>query len=229
MQESAKGAETPPHVLSASTLIFTISIKIDEIQQSFEASYTRTQTSDLHTYDHTIHSLLPAFSLLRITTSMACEIPVWCAKTREWRPCTRAASCIAETFLDGQLIRKCCCKQHKPKAIEKLVQRGAHDVWGQRTTWRLGSQVVNAHVRVEVTATGVVEHVSRGTVEFGPMTERAHLDDFYDEYHEEYSRIGMARLQHEDDEWRARYEHCARHMLAIEERLDTLSETACVC
>lgn len=160
---------------------------------------------------------------------MACEIPVWCAKTREWRPCTRAASCVAETFLDGRLIRKCCCKQHKPKAIEKLVQRGAHDVWGQRTTWRLGSQVVNAQVRVEVTATGAVEHVSRGTVEFGPMTEHEHLDDLYDEYHEEYGRIGMARLQHEDDEWRARYDHCVHHMRAIEERLDTLSETACVC
>ena len=165
------------------------------------------------------------------STTMACEISVWCAKTRDWRPCTRSATCVAETLLDGQLIRRCCCAQHKPKAIEKLVQRGVHDVWGQRTTWRLGSQVVNAHVRVEVRPAGKApreEFVSRGTVEFGPMTEREYLDDLYDEYHEEYSRIGMARLQHEDDEWRARYDHCARHMQAIEARLETLSEVV-VC
>ena len=115
----------------------------------------------------------------------------------------------------------CCCKQHKPKAIEKLIQHGPHDIWGQRTTWRLGSQIVNAHVRVE-DSSSIPEHVSRGTVEFGPMTQQEFLDDLYDEYQDEYSRIGMSQLQHKDDWWRRRYDDCAHHMRVIEERLHTL-------
>lgn len=151
---------------------------------------------------------------------MACEIPVRCAKTRDWRPCVRSATCSVETLLDGDHIRICCCKQHKPKAIEKLIQHGPHDIWGQRTTWRLGSQIVNAHVRVEDTTSGT-EHVSRGTVEFGPMTEHEFLDDLYDQYQEEHSRIGMFQLHREDDVWRRRYDDCADRMRVVEDRLRT--------
>lgn len=174
-----------------------------------------------------IHTVTLTLSDIHTTTTMACEIPVWCTKTRSWRACTRSATCTAETFIDDQIIRKCCCKQHKPKAIEKLIQEGPHTTWDQRTTWRLGSQIINTHVRVEVTPARKpteVEHVSRGTITFGPMTEREYLDDLYDVYHEEYGRIGMCGLQHEDDEWRRKYDECAYHMQMIEDRLDSLPD-----
>lgn len=159
-----------------------------------------------------------------------CEIPVWCTKTRTWRACIRSATCTAETFIDGQILRQCCCKQHKPKAIEKLIQNGPHTTWDERAvSWRDGLQIINAHVTVEVKHVNKpteIEHVSRGTIPFGPMTEREYLDNLYNVYHEEYGRIGMFSLQYEDDEWRRRYDECAYHMRMIEDRLDSLPDVS---
>lgn len=146
---------------------------------------------------------------------MACDIAVRCAKTHDWRPCTRSATCVAETLVDGQLTQLRCCKQHKLKAVDTLIQTGPHDIWYQETTWRLVSQLINTHVRVLMISTGEVDHISRGTIYFGPMTKVEYLDHEYDTYHDEYSRIGMCGLHREDDE-------CLVHMRYLDSRREVL-------
>lgn len=56
-----------------------------------------------------------------------------------------------------------------------------------------------------------------GTVEFGPITERTHLEALYDEYFEERARTGMFGLHLEDHEWRVRYDDCVLNMSTIDQ------------
>ena len=91
-----------------------------------------------------------------------------------------------------------------------------HTVHFQRTTWRLRTQVINTHVRVVCLKKTPEEAsvVSRGTVEFGPSTEREYLDALYDECFEERCRIGMFGLQ---EERREQYDELSDRMRDIVE------------
>ena len=59
-------------------------------------------------------------------------------------------------------------------------------------------------------------------VHYGPVTERVHLEQLYDEYHQEYSLIGMYDLQYESASYRETYHDCIHNMNRISDRLDEL-------
>ncbi len=123
-------------------------------------------------------------------------------------------------MVDGQLKTLLCCGRHKARAVDTLVDTDPdHTVHFQRTTWRLRTQVINTHVRVVCLKSpeeaSVVDHVSRGTVEFGPMSRQEYLDALYDECFEERCRIGMFGLR---EERREQYDELTQRMHAIEER-----------
>jgi hypothetical protein len=91
--------------------------------------------------------------------------------------CTRLATFVVDTLVDGLITHRFCCGQHKARAIQELVDADPyHDIHFQRTI-----QVINTHVRVvDLKTSTEVDCVSRGSVQFGPMTQREQLDHLYD-------------------------------------------------
>lgn len=141
-------------------------------------------------------------------------------RTTRGGTCSRPATFVVDTLVDGHLAHRFCCAQHKPRAIEELVDTDPYHDLHFVTTLRLCSQIVNTHVRViRLADSSVVECVSQGFVEFGPMTEREYLDHLYEMYQDEYCRIGMFGLHEDDRYYRDRYDQLARQMRAIEDRL----------
>jgi hypothetical protein len=120
-------------------------------------------------------------------------------------------------MVNGQLKTLLCCGRHKARAVDTLVDTDPyHTVHFQRTTWRLRTQVINTHVRVVcLKSPEEASVVSRGTVEFGPMSEHEYLDALYEESFEERCRIGMFGLR---EERREQYDELTQRMRDIEER-----------
>lgn len=149
---------------------------------------------------------------------MACEHEVFDKKSRTWRPCTRSATLFAESLIDGEVTRMCCCKQHYPALLRRIVSADPYQ-FGHGKRNRLHSETINTHLVVKSRKETPIERVHLGTVHFGPETEMEYLDRMYDHYHDEYCLIGMYRLQHEYDDWRDKYNECAYHMRCIESRM----------
>ena len=147
---------------------------------------------------------------------------------RSQTSCAQPATYVVDTMVNGQLKTMLCCGRHKARAVDTLVDAdpyasnggarpfGAyHTVHFQRTTWRLRTQVINTHVRVVcLKSSEEASVVSRGTVEFGPMSRQEYLDALYDECFEERCRIGMFGLQ---EERREQYDELTQRMRDIEE------------
>ena len=142
---------------------------------------------------------------------MACDTPVFCKKTREWRTCSHSAVFSVESMVDGDITRTCCCKQHK----QKTITSHARSVNSIVTVSSLGDN------------SGIVETHLLGTVPFGPETESQFLEKQYEKYFDEYCLIGMYNLRDEDDpchdEWVAKYRLCEAQMALIDQRLAQLN------
>ena len=136
---------------------------------------------------------------------------------RSQTTCAQPATYVVDTMVNGQLKTLLCCGRHKARAVDTLVDADPyHTVHFQRTTWRLRTQVINTHVRVVcLKSPEEASVVSRGTVEFGPMSRQEYLDALYDECFEERCRIGMFGLQ---EERREQYDELSDRMRDIEER-----------
>ena len=141
----------------------------------------------------------------------------WLA-VRDGRRCSRSIVYTVESFEDGVITRLFCCAQHKPKAIREVFDQQTHFGHGQRT------RCANDHINsiVVTVKSGETETHHLGTVGFGPITERTHLEELYEQYFEERARIGMFGLHLEDSKWRARYDECDHSMREIEQRLACL-------
>jgi hypothetical protein len=98
--------------------------------------------------------------------------------------------------------------------------------FGHGERYRQRGNVINTHFVVSsITPSSssssiVFEH--RGTIQFGPITEREHLEQLYDEYFDEYSRIGMCDLQYDTAYFQDKYNDCVYHMNLIDYRIDAL-------
>lgn len=145
---------------------------------------------------------------------MTCEI-----STRDGSRCSRCMVYTVESFEDCVLRRLYCCAQHKPKAVREVFDQKTHFGHGQRT--RSPNAYINTIVtvaRCDRICDDETHHI--GTVAFGPISERTHLEAMYDEFFDERSRIGMFGLHLEDPDWRARYDDCVHNMSMIEQRLN---------
>lgn len=156
-----------------------------------------------------------------MATKSMCEHEVFDKKTRTHRPCTRPATLVVETLIDAVTTQRCCCGQHRRSTIGRILAVDSSQ-FGHGHRFRHQEDVINTHVLVSSLSDGSVERMHRGTVHFGPVTEMDHLDRLYDDYQDEYCRIGMSQLQHEDDDWRSRYEDCSYHMHCILDRMQEI-------
>lgn len=92
-----------------------------------------------------------------------CEIMIQRSKTHSANQCSRNATYVAETVIDGKITQIKCCAQHKSKAVDSLIKasNGA----------KLFS-IINTHVKMEnILNPAMVEYFTKGTVKFGPETE----------------------------------------------------------
>ena len=144
---------------------------------------------------------------------MTCAI-----STRDGGPCSRPMVYTVECFEDSVVRRLYCCTQHKPRAMREVFDNTTHFGHGQQ------SRDADAYINTIVTVSRcdrICDNKSEthqfGTVEFGPITERTHLEGLYDEYFEERARIGMFGLHLENHEWRVRYDDCVHHMSTIDQ------------
>lgn len=153
-----------------------------------------------------------------------CQHEVFDKKRRTDRPCTRPATSVVEIFIDGLSIQRSCCTQHRQSTIDHIIAADSRQ-FGDRQRNLRRDDIINLHVLVLHMSDGSVERIHRGTVHFGPMTEMEHLDRLYDDYNDEYCRIGMFQLHHDDVKWRTRYDECAYNMQCI---LNRMEEIECV-
>ena len=162
-------------------------------------------------------SLLTLYTIETIMTT--CEV-----SNRDGRRCSRFMVYTVESFEDGNVSRLGCCSQHKPNAIRNVYDSQTHFGHNHRT--RCVNDHINSIVTVErcehiLDEAVEIHHI--GTIEFGPITEIEHLETLYDEYHEEYSLIGMYNLHNEDEDWSKKYNECKSRMRMIERRLFALA------
>ena len=144
--------------------------------------------------------------------------------------CSRRALLTVESYCDGQLISKCCCKQHRQNAIKAVVSSSIGH-FGHYERWNEWSGHINTHVTVtsvDIVTSLDTEYLHVGSRVFGPMTETDYLRKEHDGYFQEYSLIGSFNLRDQDDEdypqWLSKYEDCKSRMREIETRLDELGE-----
>jgi hypothetical protein len=150
-----------------------------------------------------------------------CEHEVFDKKTRTHRTCTRPATLVVETLIDGVTTQRCCCGQHRRSTIDRILAADSSQ-FGHGQRQRDRDEVTNTCVLVSSLSDGSVERIHRGTVHFGPVTEMDHLDRLYDDYQDEYCRIGMFQPLHDDVEWRSRYDDCSYHMRCILDRMEEI-------
>ena len=111
--------------------------------------------------------------------------------------------------------------QHRLSTIE-LIITADQSQFGHGKRDRNCSDVINTHFLVSSMsddASSSIECEHRGTVHFGSVTERVHLEQLYDEYFDEYSLIGMYDLQYESDSYRETYDDCLNNRDYISDRL----------
>jgi len=159
-----------------------------------------------------------------MTTKSMCEHEVFDKTTRTHRPCIRPATLVVETLIDGVTTQRCCCGQHRRSTIDRILAVDSSQV-GHGQRFRQQEDVINTQVLVSSLSDGSVERIHRGTVHFGPVTEMDHLDRLYNDYQDEYCRIGMFQLHHDDFEWRSRYDDCSYHMQRILDRMEEIRFT----
>ena len=92
-----------------------------------------------------------------------CEIMLQRSKTHSANQCSRNATFVAETVIDGKTTQIKCCAQHKSKAVDSLIKVSNGS--------KLFS-IINTHVKMRnIRNPSMVEYFSEGTVEFGPETK----------------------------------------------------------
>ena len=92
-----------------------------------------------------------------------CEIIIQRSKTHSANQCSRNATYVAETVIDGKITQIKCCTQHKSEAVDSLIKAS--------NGLKLFS-IINTHVKMENILNPVmVEYFTKGTVKFGPETE----------------------------------------------------------
>ncbi len=151
--------------------------------------------------------------------------------TRTGATCSRREAFTVESYCDGQLFSKCCCKQHRRNAFNAVVSSsGGH--FGHYERWNEWSGHINTHVTVtsvDIVTSLDTEYFHVGSRVFGPMTETDYLRKEHDGHFQEYSLIGSFNLRDQDDEdypvWLSKYKDCKSRMREIETRLDQLGES----
>lgn len=159
---------------------------------------------------------------------MVCEISVFCKHSGIVRPCIRNAVFRLETFCNARVRRQTCCKQHKLKTIDNLIQANPYHFCHYVPTRDL-NQIINMYVSVEHLSkhtgqpTGLIERVHVSTIPFGPKTESEYLWHEYRKMGYEMSLIAMYRLHLVDEKWRAKFDTYQAHQDMIHRKLEQLN------
>ena len=153
---------------------------------------------------------------------MSCSIEIIDKKTKTYRLCRHKPIISGITLINGEINELCCCRQHKQAMINKFVRDDKYQKDYNVRNYEF-NEIINIHVVLYNIDTKVAfDHLHLGTVQFGPKTEKEHLDEIYDEYHTEYSLIEMYRLQNESDDWYQRYNNCIYNMNIIQKRMNEI-------
>ena len=136
-----------------------------------------------------------------------CEIMLQRSKTHSANQCSRNATFVAETVIDGKTTQIKCCAQHKSKAVDSLIK------------FSNGSKlfsIINTHVKIEnIHKPSMVEYFSEGTVEFGPETKSDVVSQMLRQCEGELFYLEeMCEYPYQDDwekeMYRSRYIQCAK-------------------
>lgn len=135
------------------------------------------------------------------------------SKTHSANQCSRNATFVAETVIDGKTTQIKCCAQHKSKAVDSLIK------------FSNGSKqfsIINTHVKIEnIHKPSIVEYFSEGTVKFGPETKSDISSQMLRQCEGELFYLEeMCKFPYQDDwekeMYQSRYIQCARKFDRLE-------------